>query len=67
MDIHNNKVGRRIVASNLLRECKCHGVSGSCAMKTCWKTTPKLEDVAELLHHKYLFASKVRFIYISYC
>lgn len=39
---------------NLLRtDCKCHGVSGSCAMKTCWKSLPSFRVVGDVLMKKY--------------
>lgn len=45
---------------NLLRtDCKCHGVSGSCAMKTCWKTLPAFRVVGDALMKKY---SKAKFV-----
>lgn len=59
MNLHNNRVGRKAVSGSLHRECKCHGVSGSCVMKTCWKVVPKLEEVGLLLRKKYLAAAKV--------
>ncbi|CAG9535675.1 unnamed protein product [Cercopithifilaria johnstoni] len=59
MNLHNNRVGRKAISSNVHRECKCHGVSGSCVMQTCWKVVPKLEEIGLLLRKKYSHAAKV--------
>ncbi|KAK2157589.1 hypothetical protein LSH36_188g03061 [Paralvinella palmiformis] len=40
-------------------ECKCHGVSGSCTMKTCWTTLPRFRDVGDRLMKKYKQAKQV--------
>lgn len=40
-------------------KCKCHGVSGSCSIKTCWKGLQELRDIAQDLKNKYLSATKV--------
>ncbi|XP_048216471.1 LOW QUALITY PROTEIN: protein Wnt-11 [Perognathus longimembris pacificus] len=40
-------------------KCKCHGVSGSCSVRTCWKGLRELRDVAADLKARYLSATKV--------
>uniref|UniRef100_A0A914WVR4 Protein Wnt n=1 Tax=Plectus sambesii TaxID=2011161 RepID=A0A914WVR4_9BILA len=47
------------VESAGLGRCKCHGVSGSCTTKTCWKAVPPFEDVGRLLKAKYEHAMQV--------
>ncbi|XP_043475064.1 protein Wnt-11b-1-like [Leptopilina heterotoma] len=37
VNMHNNRAGRRAVDQSLILECKCHGVSGSCSIRTCWR------------------------------
>ncbi|CAH1164457.1 unnamed protein product [Phaedon cochleariae] len=59
MNLHNNKAGRKAVKSSLIVECKCHGVSGSCTMKTCWKTLPTFRQVGDILMKKYYRARPV--------
>ena len=52
----------QVVKSNSLIQCKCHGLSGSCQTKTCWKVAPSLRKVASILRQKYREAILVRFI-----
>ncbi|XP_076335230.1 protein Wnt-7b-like isoform X1 [Tachypleus tridentatus] len=59
MNLHNNKAGRKAVKENMLTECKCHGVSGSCTMKTCWKTLPSFSQIGNFLMKKYHTAKNV--------
>ena len=33
--------------------CRCHGVSGSCAVRTCWKSLPDFRKVGDQLKLKY--------------
>nr|AAC80432.1 AmphiWnt1 [Branchiostoma floridae] len=61
VNMHNNEAGRVAVAENLRRECKCHGMSGSCTLKTCWMRLPNFRDVGDSLKEKFDGASKVAF------
>ena len=40
-------------------ECKCHGLSGSCTLRTCWRKLPLFRDVATRLKEKFDGAAKV--------
>ncbi|XP_052567472.1 protein Wnt-2 [Culex pipiens pallens] len=62
MNLHNNRVGRKIVKVLLRTECKCHGVSGSCAMRTCWKNLPSFHTVGNIMMRKYRKAKMVQAI-----
>ncbi|XP_064473250.1 protein Wnt-7b-like isoform X2 [Ornithodoros turicata] len=59
MNLHNNRAGRKAVKFTLLTECKCHGVSGSCTMKTCWKTLPAFSQVGNYVMQRYHKAKRV--------
>jgi len=60
MNRHNFRVGREIVTSSLTQACKCHGVSGSCQVKTCWKSLQRFSDIGAQLKEKYRLAVEVR-------
>lgn len=51
----------QVIKENVVLRCKCHGVSDSCEMKTCWKELSLFEDVGNDLHRKYDSAVKVKF------
>ncbi|NXA45783.1 W11B2 protein, partial [Nothocercus julius] len=59
VNLHNSAVGRQVLSDSLETKCKCHGVSGSCSVKTCWKGLPSLGEIASDLKSKYLTAVKV--------
>jgi wingless-type MMTV integration site family protein 9 len=48
------------VKKNLQHVCRCHGVSGSCSIKTCWKQLAPFERTAELVKLKYDAATLVK-------
>ncbi|TRZ01475.1 hypothetical protein DNTS_031889 [Danionella cerebrum] len=59
MQLHNNAVGRQALTDALEMKCKCHGVSGSCSVKTCWKGLQDINSISADLKSKYLSATKV--------
>jgi wingless-type MMTV integration site family protein 5 len=40
--------------------CKCHGVSGSCSLKTCWLQLAEFRKVGDRLKEKYDSAAAMR-------
>ncbi|CAH1788772.1 unnamed protein product [Owenia fusiformis] len=59
INLHNNKVGRIMVHKHVQTKCKCHGMSGSCELKTCWKAAPEFRGIGESLKEKYNAATQV--------
>jgi len=53
MNLHNNKAGRMALSRLMLMKCRCHGVSGSCNLKTCWRSLPRFADIGDYLKEKY--------------
>ncbi|KAK3083354.1 hypothetical protein FSP39_020693, partial [Pinctada imbricata] len=56
---HNSRVGIKIVKSNVETKCKCHGVSGSCTVRTCWRQLSPFHIIGQQLKAKYEKAYKV--------
>lgn len=46
----------------MVLECKCHGVSGSCTTRTCWRALPSMRQIGETLKEYYRIAFKVKAI-----
>lgn len=44
------------VKRTLMLSCKCHGVSGSCSIRTCWKELPDFRTVGKYVKRKYFRA-----------
>ncbi|XP_055296354.1 protein wingless isoform X1 [Sitodiplosis mosellana] len=59
MNLHNNEAGRIHVQSEMRQECKCHGMSGSCTVKTCWMRLPNFRLVGDNLKDRFDGASRV--------
>lgn len=47
------------ILSHMRVECKCHGVSGSCEVKTCWKAMPPFRKVGNVIKEKFDGATEV--------
>lgn len=43
--------------------CKCHGVSGSCTMKVCWRVLTSFRTVGERINEKFEGAFRVRAVH----
>ncbi|XP_013792736.1 protein Wnt-5b-like [Limulus polyphemus] len=59
MNLHNNEAGRRAVIRKTKITCKCHGVSGSCSLITCWQELANFREVGDHLKDKYDGATEV--------
>lgn len=60
MNRHNNEAGRRAVIAKSRVTCKCHGVSGSCSLITCWQQLPTFREIGDFLKDKYEGATEVK-------
>lgn len=47
------------ILTHMRVECKCHGVSGSCEVKTCWRAVPPFRQVGHALKEKFDGATEV--------
>ncbi|KAH9497198.1 hypothetical protein DERF_013203 [Dermatophagoides farinae] len=62
MNLHNNEVGRRVIKSKMELVCKCHGVSGSCTAKVCWRRLKPFREVGQELAQKFDGATHVKIV-----
>lgn len=51
--LHNYEAGRLASLHHMRKQCRCHGMSGSCVMQTCWSSLPYFVDVAQRLKLAY--------------
>ncbi|KAG2458114.1 WNT3A protein, partial [Polypterus senegalus] len=59
MNRHNNEAGRTSIIDHMHLKCKCHGLSGSCEVKTCWWSQPDFRVIGDYLKDKYDSASEM--------
>ncbi|OXU28445.1 hypothetical protein TSAR_016735, partial [Trichomalopsis sarcophagae] len=57
---HDNEAGRRAVRSRMQRVCKCHGMSGSCSVRVCWRRLPAFRVAGTALFQLHEGAALVR-------
>ncbi|XP_069702535.1 protein Wnt-4-like [Periplaneta americana] len=62
MNLHNNEAGRRSIRARMQRLCKCHGMSGSCSVRVCWRKLPHFRQVGDALSARYEGASHVKMV-----
>lgn len=60
MNLWNNEAGRKAVKANIKRVCKCHGVSGSCSARICWRSMESFRATGSYLFKRYDGASHVK-------
>ncbi|KAL3217002.1 hypothetical protein MRX96_032658 [Rhipicephalus microplus] len=56
---HNYEAGRQAVRLHLERVCRCHGMSGTCSLKTCWRKLPTFSKVGLRLKQRFQGAVRV--------
>ncbi|CAL8262720.1 unnamed protein product [Lota lota] len=59
VNLHNNEAGRKAVKATMKRICRCHGMSESCSVKTCWTQLSDFRDVGHYLKEKHEQAQKL--------
>ncbi|XP_072935875.1 protein Wnt-11b-like isoform X2 [Epargyreus clarus] len=56
----NSRFGRKVVSSGMRTKCTCHGVSGSCSVRTCWRALPPLARAGGVLAREAARAGALR-------
>ncbi|CAK9296733.1 unnamed protein product [Gordionus sp. m RMFG-2023] len=60
-NLHNSGAGRKAVELAVHTYCKCHGASGSCELKTCWRALPSsFTTIGKVLKVKFDGATEVK-------
>ncbi|CAH1176104.1 unnamed protein product [Phaedon cochleariae] len=57
--LHNYVAGRLAIKNYMRTVCKCHGLSGSCTLKTCTRKMPSFREVGNRLKERFDGAAKV--------
>ncbi|XP_018565906.1 protein Wnt-8b-like [Anoplophora glabripennis] len=58
---HNNNVGAQVIRDSMVKKCRCHGVSGSCSVQTCWMQVASFGEVTKRLREKYKRAERLSY------
>ncbi|XP_041973986.1 protein Wnt-11b-like [Aricia agestis] len=56
----NSRFGRKVVSGGMRTKCTCHGVSGSCSVRTCWRSLAPLARAAAALAKEAARAAALR-------
>ncbi|MGH0116383.1 UNVERIFIED_CONTAM: hypothetical protein FKN15_035687 [Acipenser sinensis] len=59
VNLHNNEAGRLAVKATMKRICKCHGMSESCSIQTCWLQLSEFREIGNYLKLKHDHAQKL--------
>ncbi|XP_023017494.1 wnt oncogene analog 6 [Leptinotarsa decemlineata] len=57
--LHNYVAGRMAIKNHMRTVCKCHGLSGSCTLKTCTRKMPTFREIGNRLKERFDGAAKV--------
>lgn len=49
----------QVIKAGVETTCKCHGVSGSCTVRTCWRQLPPFHNIGKQLKQRYETSFKV--------
>ncbi|CAH1393609.1 unnamed protein product [Nezara viridula] len=52
----------KVIRSRMQKVCKCHGMSGSCSVRACWRKLPPFRKIGDVLTSRFEGASSVRLI-----
>ncbi|XP_053285213.1 protein Wnt-8-like [Pleuronectes platessa] len=59
VNLHNNEAGRLAVKATMKRICRCHGMSESCSVQTCWTQLSDFRETGNYLKMKHRQAQKL--------
>ncbi|OXB71698.1 UNVERIFIED_CONTAM: hypothetical protein H355_005870, partial [Colinus virginianus] len=56
---YSENLHHKTILDHMHLKCKCHGLSGSCEVKTCWWAQPDFRAIGDYLKDKYDSASEM--------